>query len=76
MHCEEPFIWEIVGDIFRTPETHPPTEKSEEISEMKLYKKAASQPIYGALNNPVSQHYLVFLGFLNFMFRDKSSEKT
>ena len=55
---------------------HPPTEKSEEISETKLHKKAASQPIYGPLNNPVSLHYLVFLGFLNFMFRDKSSGKT
>ena len=29
-----------------------------------------------ALNNPLSQYCLVFLGFLNFMFKGKSSENT
>ena len=52
------------------------TEKSKEFLESKLYKKVASQVIHGALNNPLSQDCLVFLGFLNFMFKGKSSEKT
>ena len=46
---------------------HPPTGKSKEFSESKLYKKASSQVIHGALNNPLSQYCLAFLGFLNFM---------
>ena len=54
---------------------HPPTEKSKEITETKLYKKAASQVIHGALNNPLSQYCLVFLAFVNFMSKNKSSEK-
>ena len=54
---------------------HPPTEKSKEITETKLYKEGASQVIHGALNNPLCQYCLVFPGFLNFMCEDKSSEK-
>ena len=38
---------------------HPPTEKSKEITETKLYKKVAKQVIQGALNNPLSQYCLV-----------------
>ena len=53
----------------------PPTEKSKEITETKLYKKAASQVIHGALSNPLSQYCLVFLAFANFMSKNKSSEK-
>ena len=43
--------------------------------ETKLFKKAASQVIHGAPNNPLSQYCLVFLAFLNFMSKNKSSEK-
>ena len=45
---------------------HLPTENSKEITETKLYKKAASQVIHGALDNPLSRYGLVFLSFLNF----------
>ena len=54
---------------------HPPTEKSKELTETKFYKKAVSQVIHGALNNPLSQYCLVFLAFLNFMSKNKLSEK-
>ena len=39
------------------------TEKPKEFSETKLYKKATSQVIHGALNNPLRQYCLVFLCF-------------
>ena len=48
---------------------YPHTEKPKEFSETKLYKEAASQVIHEALNNPLSQYCLVFLGFLNFMLK-------
>ena len=54
---------------------HPSTEKSKEITETKLYKKAASHVFHGALNNSLSQYCLVWLAVVNFMSTNKSSEK-
>ena len=55
---------------------HPPREKLKEITETKLYKMVALQGDSWGPEHPLSQYYLVFLAFVNFMSKNNRQRRS